>query len=506
MASSSIATPPRPTARYPTTFRLRHARTTTGCLTCRSRKKKCDEGRPCCAGCLRGGLNCIWPRHVGSDFSIKAPSPRHRDPISDSQDAVPTSPISCQLSMAKANTAYGLTAESSLLLQHYLSETAVLLSAGTPSQNPFIVYVLPLAQRDSLLMHSVLAVGGAHLAYKLPDAVNVENATSRHYLHAIRGVRETISSGQVDDKNSIQRLTLILSFLCQYEVLNNAPTRVLSLHLRAIRQLFLRLIEKGYNPSIPLDDLDEFLSFVYEGYSFLVCANSIAPSTTSGENDISCQEPLRALRQSSCFGSIFGGAQGLFELIPQVQNLYLRRLAEEAMDITSPSLGFQAGYDRLSCLIESWTIESTLETPSASLEETHSDLDFNQRSMAAEVIRNSLRIYLFTSLCGSGTPTPETQTSIEDIAKTVIDMAAVLEDSPYASHTVWALVIAGSCLLDDKYRSRLAESLTQSRYKMRHLSAVRKVLELLWADDGDAYGPYGLHLVMQKHGVSLSIM
>lgn len=67
-------------------------------------------------------------------------------------------------------------------------------------------------------MHSVLAVSGAHLAYKLPDTTGVEIAASRHYLHAIRGVQDSLASEQMDDKSYIQRLLLIVSFLCQYEV------------------------------------------------------------------------------------------------------------------------------------------------------------------------------------------------------------------------------------------------------------------------------------------------
>ncbi|KAB8621913.1 hypothetical protein FH972_026022 [Carpinus fangiana] len=33
-------------------------RTKTGCLTCRSRKKKCDEAKPTCKNCERGGFTC----------------------------------------------------------------------------------------------------------------------------------------------------------------------------------------------------------------------------------------------------------------------------------------------------------------------------------------------------------------------------------------------------------------------------------------------------------------
>ncbi|KIW96540.1 uncharacterized protein Z519_01931 [Cladophialophora bantiana CBS 173.52] len=33
-------------------------RTKTGCMTCRQRKKKCDEAQPWCNNCVRGGFNC----------------------------------------------------------------------------------------------------------------------------------------------------------------------------------------------------------------------------------------------------------------------------------------------------------------------------------------------------------------------------------------------------------------------------------------------------------------
>ncbi|KAF2672777.1 hypothetical protein BT63DRAFT_136362 [Microthyrium microscopicum] len=34
-------------------------RTKTGCQTCRKRKKKCDEGKPACNNCIRGGFTCL---------------------------------------------------------------------------------------------------------------------------------------------------------------------------------------------------------------------------------------------------------------------------------------------------------------------------------------------------------------------------------------------------------------------------------------------------------------
>lgn len=50
----SINTRKTPKTRQP----VKHTKTFSGCWTCRDRHVKCDEGRPLCARCLRGGFEC----------------------------------------------------------------------------------------------------------------------------------------------------------------------------------------------------------------------------------------------------------------------------------------------------------------------------------------------------------------------------------------------------------------------------------------------------------------
>ncbi|KAK1486752.1 hypothetical protein CCUS01_15082 [Colletotrichum cuscutae] len=50
-------------------FRVR-----TGCLTCRGRKKKCDETKPRCRGCERNRLECRWPPTSSSQAAAAASS------------------------------------------------------------------------------------------------------------------------------------------------------------------------------------------------------------------------------------------------------------------------------------------------------------------------------------------------------------------------------------------------------------------------------------------------
>ncbi|KAK2051492.1 hypothetical protein LY76DRAFT_528512, partial [Colletotrichum caudatum] len=45
-------------ARFPTKFRRNFPRSKEGCLTCRTRRKKCDEVKPDCTMCRRSGREC----------------------------------------------------------------------------------------------------------------------------------------------------------------------------------------------------------------------------------------------------------------------------------------------------------------------------------------------------------------------------------------------------------------------------------------------------------------
>lgn len=57
-SSSNATTTPQVTAPL---SRRTHAKSRLGCLTCKRRRVKCNEGRPECASCKRLGLRCGYP-------------------------------------------------------------------------------------------------------------------------------------------------------------------------------------------------------------------------------------------------------------------------------------------------------------------------------------------------------------------------------------------------------------------------------------------------------------
>lgn len=57
----SQPTQPYKGATYPTKHRRNYPRSKSGCLTCRERRKKCDEAKPACNYCVKAARICTWP-------------------------------------------------------------------------------------------------------------------------------------------------------------------------------------------------------------------------------------------------------------------------------------------------------------------------------------------------------------------------------------------------------------------------------------------------------------
>lgn len=225
-------------------IRLNFPRSRNGCLTCRKRKKKCDEIWPLCTNCAGKGLECKWPAGRKSNERIATistgESPAESTSLSPttgySGDACPVeSDITADYivdssapgimwnpmlnSFMAPDRACSTTPVSVRFLEHYLSRTGVMLAMVPPSKSPFITSLVPTAYMDDLLMHAMLAVSGAHLSFKQPENDEVIQATMSHYNAVIRNIRQEI--GQPDLQNDAvktTRLLIVLIMLCHYEV------------------------------------------------------------------------------------------------------------------------------------------------------------------------------------------------------------------------------------------------------------------------------------------------
>lgn len=155
-------------------------RTRTGCRGCRIRRKKCDEDRLACSGCVRNELLCSFApddldsRHnhfhdrQNSQITKIPDSQQSTTPLSEGR-AKQISSIPLSLSDPIRSGIYAPWDKervSCLLFEHYSSKTADQICGLLNSGNPFITCIIPLARADRLVMHSVLALSGAHMIYR----------------------------------------------------------------------------------------------------------------------------------------------------------------------------------------------------------------------------------------------------------------------------------------------------------------------------------------------------
>lgn len=131
-----------------------------GCLTCRMRKKKCDEIRPLCTNCAGKGLECKWPAGRKSSERIaticRGESPAETTSLSPpagySGEVEGNRAAYCSLDSSVSGITWNPTLSSFMapdracstspvsmrFLEHYLSRTGVMLAMVPPSKSPFI--------------------------------------------------------------------------------------------------------------------------------------------------------------------------------------------------------------------------------------------------------------------------------------------------------------------------------------------------------------------------------
>lgn len=197
-------------ARYPRQkIRLPHPRSRSGCLVCRRQHKKCDERRPVCSRCALKGHACQWPgtarrepernrarsliddalsiQHSPYDSShsreetLPLTSTSNEGSGPSGEDPRPSTPLGCSLGPV-----------SSMFLAHFVAETSRFMAIVSPEKNPFLTHMLPMAFSDELILHSLLALGGAHLERK-QSSPEINMWVCRHYGRVICQLQDIIS-------------------------------------------------------------------------------------------------------------------------------------------------------------------------------------------------------------------------------------------------------------------------------------------------------------------------
>ncbi|KAJ9646699.1 hypothetical protein H2204_000391 [Knufia peltigerae] len=389
-----------------------------------------------------------------------------------------------QSSFISAERAIVQTSSSALLLQHYLEETSTFLVAKPLSSNPFITVVLPLAWSDDLLMHSVLTLSGVHLSHTTGGNLDIQLATRQHYSLLLQNLRSVFA---------------VLAVVCHIEAISGEPHGGIFPHLRASRQLVLKLLKEPRQKMC--GDVKFIQGFALEVYFYLVLVNSITPYGRDETRAIPFDSVFTSfdfLKEYDSFGVFFSCGQGLFELIPKISMLAMHRLAEEESVESSASAETRVDYVRLVETLMEW------QTPPVASEM----IEWEAEHIATgEIYRQALLAFIKASMCGSVVNNPKVIVAIQRHLDTALPLFPLVMLSPFHTLLLWPVMILGSCMICEHQRKDFIYNLHhESRINVRQVREAANLLEYLWNDeDKCSYGPYGLYLVMRKHHINFSM-
>ncbi|KAI3532232.1 uncharacterized protein CLUP02_13008 [Colletotrichum lupini] len=289
-------------------------RSKTGCITCRRRKKKCDEAKPRCMNCEKNAVVCegyhekkLWRSgkekatidHVGDEESLVFTM----QPLFNGVDTI----------------------EDKIFWRHYGVHLSNVLTVEGEAKNAFKDIILPLANLHQGVMHSILAMSSKHIDFDTPygakllernptttlealqarSAYHEEQAMKTLYADMNRSAEEDI-----DDRETIlsaryaQILCLLVTTLIEGE--SHGAHRV---HLSGYKQLI--------QESPPEDPV--FLAFISEFFQYHIYADELlwhpAPNRPRlASEDWSPLVPLDSPR-------LLGVADGLFQHLCQITTI-----------------------------------------------------------------------------------------------------------------------------------------------------------------------------------------
>ncbi|KAF4440603.1 Transcriptional activator UGA3 [Fusarium acutatum] len=500
MANQEDPTPPYRGAPFPTKWRRNHPRSKNGCLTCRTKRKKCDEVKPVCSSCTRTGQECVWPTqentsqraspddgNLNEPLGISGPSP-------DSAALQSTSPSSSPRAAPTYGNLACLSDNSRPLYQQYLDVTAEMLTRGPCADgNPFIHYLLPLAATDTLVLDCILAIGGAHLTVNdttstIQRARALEVATRGHYATVLAGLQKLLSyqTGQIilPDEHmgppTPIRILLILLLLCVYDV---RPFHVRTPwdSLLTATSMFKVILAA---PCIIISKLVD--RFMLELYAYHAIKITITPRSFLSDEVVEIDPSvysLDILREYKSRGFLLGFGQGLWEMVPEISQLVEARREEEKRG-TIATTAFQEQYDSLLARLEGY---NTFE------EDTNGLCSREEQATAVMIYQHGLIVYLHSAFHPDILADPNLATELDNrIEQTMPAFYSLfVSESPYRRMLLWPGTIMASVARHQEhihvFRAGFfaRASRTPGAVKMG-----AKVVELLWSDpDPRAFGP-----------------
>ncbi|KAJ6005575.1 hypothetical protein N7451_003519 [Penicillium sp. IBT 35674x] len=443
------------------------SRSRLGCLSCRRRKKKCDEQKPICTACLRNNLGCLWPGSSPQGEFIPRLQALDTRAIEDARAlafvAHPNFPIgsipSCPSSFALPGSISSVS-QTWRLLDHYLKDTANRLSCLQDAQNPFLHTLLPVALNDELLMNSILALSGAHLMQRLPLLDReMQSLTWLSYNRALKQLRVALSTNfsTGTSVDAAWRALLVVLIFYLLEATRGTDHKAMQRHLDGAHHLMAYAVRSASFPT--QSSLVSLTKELYVYNSSLASFTTNCPPTSLPTSSINSPTV-----PANIDGVMCGCAHELFTFIPRVSTLLWDFVSH---DSKLPRKDLIIQYHEISAQIKAWGPYS------------------EQSGMVAcaELYQQSLLLLLDSQFAGY-----ETQDNIEYAFESLKSLLARLPPtSPIATTATWPLFVFGIIACSGHHKM-LIRSYLQSLVKefgMGVMSTALSQLEEVWKGESD---------------------
>ncbi|CAM1504158.1 Fc.00g017490.m01.CDS01 [Cosmosporella sp. VM-42] len=522
-------------------------RSSTGCIGCRLRRKKCSEEKPHCANCVRNAILCTWPE-PGNDKHAellrrtnptkgkpKTARPTFRLPSTasteDCDSIAPRSPSARSVSSRSPSfstasnsrsdcgdrwsgldtklidtlkliprsvdpeTLLGSTLlrepRSKRLLHHYLHRTNKVMAGCHGDRNPYVTELIPMAMSDELVLHVLLACSGIH--YAGLAGTPVDEVTWMHYGQAIQAQKFGLTQLARGKDDGVVALVVTAVLLCIIETFRVDAGATPLHHLRAARVLLHKALK------LPENLLSrDTRAFLIERYTYTITLAHISMGSESDEwvlDDAETLFPMMQVEPPNVPGAISqGGVHELFQLIPKVAVLARQHRAEKERGIAPIETTFK--YLSLQHTISSWR-------PTGKDENHDHDL-------CGILYQQALVVYMAASFGDQGHESSGYCAPVQEaFDKFMPFLASIPLDAAIATTMCWPLAVFGTCARTLEHQQIIGDKLEalSIEYSSRSVRDTKLLLERIWDENnGWEASPLSLEDIMKKEGTTVLLL
>lgn len=238
---------------------------------------------------------------------------------------------------------------------------------------------------------------------------------------------------------------------------------------------------------------------VREVYAYLALVSNITPLGLGPSRHLPLDRltvNLDRLEDTETYGCVLGCGHDVFECIREVAGFARTRLDE--------------GNRRELCSTRSKSRYRTLLRRIGELRASDPPAIWDPAQarlarLARDMYCGSLRIFLETGMCGAVVDDPCALGTIQSCVDEYVANDAIVSTTAWGTIAVWPMMIAGSCMLKRAQQAKVCHDIWNTPlWRVNHVLTAERILKLLWlSEDKRVFGPFGLYLIMERHGIDM---